>query len=553
MPYEPMYANRPQLGAATFTPRKRPATLAAVPAPRGANYPTNPYSPPSRPMIVGGHPDGYTPAGEAARSRLGLGSLGPISTAPSARVEPLVNGPSETRNGVGGYFPSQRQATLQSNADRRPAAAPLAPATLMGKPMPTVANQPRRTFGGRGQGPDQGVIDQQIQKSLSIAKHGNFRESAVADLNRRPATLQASPNSLFQGAKPGLVQTGDASRPMRPGFASPATAPQVADNSRGEASLSQLGYYRNPKTGTMSPNNRITDMSPAAVRSMQIGAGPTPFGQSTTPAMAKAVTLASSPERKAYLGKREATLQGRRDNRIARGIERGKRLTDSLDMRRGNMSNAERFMFQNPDAYSRTKLGEGQIGLARSQQEGRDRSDRAKIQAGQSRDRAAYEASLANAGWTADKIKESSDSLYGPAQSGATLQAKPKPPTEAPSVEELKKLSPQERVEALKGFSPATQKRVLGEVSRPSTLQAMADSPFGTFSQYTLGYPTYLGGYLLGLNKRVPEPTLARRPRHADLVDQPGDSPAQRRLRGEMRKKYTGIHTQNIQAGRYSR
>jgi hypothetical protein len=69
----------------------------------------------------------------------------------------------------------------------------------------------------------------------------------------------------------------------------------------------------------------------------------------------------------AYEARTAEAKQFREGNRVARGMQRGQRLTDSLDMRRGNLSMEERFMFGNPQAYARTveakNLGAYQQGL----------------------------------------------------------------------------------------------------------------------------------------------------------------------------------------------
>jgi hypothetical protein len=68
-----------------------------------------------------------------------------------------------------------------------------------------------------------------------------------------------------------------------------------------------------------------------------------------------------------YEARTAEAKQFREGNRIARGMQRGQRMTDSLDMRRGNLSMDERFMFGNPQAYARTveakNLGAYQQGL----------------------------------------------------------------------------------------------------------------------------------------------------------------------------------------------
>lgn len=352
----------------------------------------------------------------------------------------------------------------------------------------------------------------------------------------QPATVhQPVQGALFGGAQPGMVNTGGAVGTQRPGFTT-GNQPEGIGLADQVNWANKNGMYGNNETGTMSPNPSITSASPFAIKRAQIA------GQ----ALNAAPVVADPAKREAYLASRKAVTGEREKLRIARGVKRGERLTDTADINNGRMSMAERFQFQNPQAYAQTKLGEGQLGLAGSRDKATDAFRQAQLaqQAQLAKDRELGLAERSRLQSDTDLTLAGKKPLARPGGTGAVTGGALDPSTdEGVAIRKLAQEDPEAaKAEAIaRGATPqqadAEIRKLNPSYGQPSFYQNLVDSPIGSFAgDYVGGRAAYALGSLFG-----PAPKPPARPTRVgpeNLEDKPGDTPVQKRLKAELRAKY---------------
>lgn len=214
---------------------------------------------------------------------------------------------------------------------------------------------PRTTVGGAyGQSPDTDYRQAQGRRNANYRLSqgsGSDYNRLVADSNRR-GILGAVAHSSY-GATSGTVI--DSTGRPRPGwvdnYSGSTGAVGQQDVQRGlDAVYNQGGRVVGPNGRmSLSPGSQQYDATQRAGEAFDARRG------------GLQARIAD------YEARTAEAKQFREGNRIARGMQRGQRMTDSLDMRRGNLSMDERFMFGNPQAYARTveakNLGAYQQGL----------------------------------------------------------------------------------------------------------------------------------------------------------------------------------------------
>lgn len=275
------------------------------------------------------------------------------------------------------------------------------------------------------------------------------------------------------------------------------------------------------------------------------GGALTPISGNTQLATAAAKKMLNSPERKAYLSGRQADLDSRNERRFAREMAQGDARTERLQNRketqelaRGNMSFEQRLDAANPAAAQAYRVAASQA---------RDKADEFVLDlAERGKDRISRETIAGNRDATALKAKGM--------ELGLTPDGKAAADAEPPLPADLKGKPLAVQKELVKNLPQAIQDQLLEEANRTSRLGRI----FGDINQpgqapisgvlddnavpFTGGY---IGGsqdlFTRGLASGINTPQL-NNPRWGalkpgDLKDQPGDTPAQRRLKSELRAR----------------
>jgi hypothetical protein len=247
---------------------------------------------------------------------------------------------------------------------------------------------PNTTVGGAYGNPggyDPNYAAQAGQRAASIAMRGpgavatdmrsqmgGYARGGGQGLGYTPTDMQGyaqqmqaqNPGGVNYGALPTMITTGGLARP---GYASAPGMPEglgLEAIARGNAALAGHGY------------------EPNALGQMVMSPGNTAHWEAVNKARetfdARRGGLAARVAD--YEARTAEAKRFREGNRVARGMQRGRALEDTVRANRGLLSMGERFMFQNPQAYARTveaqNLGQYQQGLLGVQQRGLESRER---------------------------------------------------------------------------------------------------------------------------------------------------------------------------------
>lgn len=347
--------------------------------------------------------------------------------------------------------------------------------------------------------PGQGTYDADVHRAQGIARQGNLREAMLGQMNRRPTGYQPPPPAPEFGP---------------PG--NPAGA---------EAMFAGMGYYKNPRTGTWSPNQQIMDMGPAAIRREQVGGNMVPFTNShgapvsTTPAMAAAVAMLNSPQRQAYLEARDDEMAYRRENVQRNAMERSA-------ARRGRMgigNPVDQFFRQNPLAGLQYGMQQQQMGLRQQalDQEGalgwgrlgvQNEANQARLRSGDNEMMAAFVGALPQlieGGLMTPEQGQQMMQAFGSQMFGSGMQQPTVPVQQGVAPRMTAKDMEQFRRDAMtnpdkarrdaiaKGASPAQAAQAISEINPNaggSWFTDFANSPMGDY--WGGGVGDYIGGQL---------------------------------------------------------
>lgn len=374
----------------------------------------------------------------------------------------------------------------------------------LGGPFDTRTRTVGGAYGNPGATPlpmERGPAPQAVPLGMAPSNQVDFQQQMQAQ-NRVGNTTGA----LFGGALPTMVTT--AAGP-RPGFMSEpmrdmSQKPQFPANE-----------YRTTESGALTPRSASYGMGSMTVdekKKLQEG-------------------------RQAYQAKRQGVL----DSRRAQVVEKSQERSEARRARRGLFTPEEQLNRADPAAYQ-ARTAEEAKAKAFAENAASDRASRERLGlAGiAQRDRAT------EAGLAAKRLEA------GKPESGQTTES----PVDTPDSTDLANLSPNERKEVLKNYPAATRNRIESELSRKGYLSRLfgeIDQPGQAPISKSLDENATLGSmspFHRALAAAVNTPTIhnaTRNPKFgpADmsriplekLKDQPGDTPAQKRIKAEERAK----------------